>query len=94
MSAVAVPLRNRCGVSKLTNGMPTWGFDGLTVENANEPRIAALVGDSGSTLVIYGRQKEHVTAFDERFVRSRNLCQHHARLNVVSKPPRVEAVLQ
>jgi hypothetical protein len=53
-----------------------------------------LVGDSGSTLVIYGRQKEHVTAFDERFVLSRNLCQHHARLNVVSKPPRVEAVLQ
>ena len=68
--------------------------DGLTVENANEPWIAALVGDSGSTLVIYGRQKEHVTAFDECFVLSRNLCQHHARFNVVSKPPRVEAVLQ
>jgi hypothetical protein len=68
--------------------------DGLTVENANEPRIAAPVGDSGSTLVIYGRQKEHVTAFDERFVLSRNLCQHHARLNVLSKSPRVEAVLQ
>jgi hypothetical protein len=68
--------------------------DGLTVEDPNEPRIAALVGDSGSTLVIYGRQKEHVTAFDERLVLSRNLCQHHARLNVVSKPPRVEAVLQ
>jgi hypothetical protein len=35
--------------------------DGLTVENANEPRIAALLGDSGSTLVIYGRHMSRLS---------------------------------
>ena len=56
----------------------------LAVEDANEPRIATLVGDSRSSLVIYGRQKEHLTAFDERLVLWRNFRQHHTFFNVVS----------
>jgi hypothetical protein len=34
-----------------------------------------------------------VSAFDERLVLLR-IGEHHARFNIVSKPPRVEAVLQ
>jgi hypothetical protein len=66
----------------------------LAVEDANEPRIATLLRDRGSALVIYGRQKEHLAAFDERLVLWRNFRQHHAFFNIVSKPPCVEALLQ
>jgi hypothetical protein len=35
-----------------------------------------------------------VSAFDERLVFLRNFREDHARFNIVSKPPRIEAVLQ
>src|SRR6516225_5435897 len=68
--------------------------DGFAVDYANESWIAALVRDSRPALVIDGRQKEHVTAFDKRLVLWWNLGEHHARFDIVSKPPRVEAILQ
>jgi len=44
--------------------------------------------------VIDRRQKEHVAAFDERFVLRGNFGEHDARLGIVGKPARLEAVLQ
>ena len=44
--------------------------------------------------MINGRQKEHVAAFNERLMLGRDFGEHHARFNIVGKPPCIEAVLQ
>jgi hypothetical protein len=68
--------------------------DGLTIDNANKPGIAALLGHGWSALMINARQKEHVAAFNERLMLGREFGEHHARFDIVGKPPCIEAVLQ
>src|SRR5262249_9470508 len=58
--------------------------NGFAVEDAHKSRIAALVGDSWSTLMIDGRQKEHIAAFDECLVLRRDFGEHYARFDIVS----------
>jgi hypothetical protein len=43
--------------------------------------------------MVYGRQKEHVARFNERLVFGRDFGEHHARFDIVGKPPCIEAVL-
>jgi len=44
--------------------------------------------------MIHGRQKEHIAAFNERLMLRRDFVEYDARLDIVGKPPRIEAVLQ
>src|SRR5689334_22840059 len=68
--------------------------DRLVVKNANKPWVAALVGHCGSALVIDGREEKHIPTFDERLMLTGNFCKHHTFFDIVSKPSRVEALLQ
>src|SRR5215475_1035321 len=72
----------------------TWKDDSLTIDDTNKPGIAALIGNSWSALMINGRQKEHVPAFNEGLMLGRDFGEHHARFDIVGKPSRIEAVLQ
>ena len=66
----------------------------LMVKNANKSWIAAFVGHGRPALVIDSRQKKHVSTFDERLMLRRNFGKHQTFFDIVSKPPRVEALLQ
>jgi len=68
--------------------------DRLVIDNTNKAGIAALIGHCWSTLMINGRQKEHIAAFNERLMLGRDFGEYDARFDIVGKPPRIEAVLQ
>jgi hypothetical protein len=67
--------------------------DGLSIDNANKPRITALIGHGWSALMINGRHKEHVAAFNERLMLGRDFAEHDTRFDIVGKPPCIETVL-
>src|SRR5262245_27474802 len=68
--------------------------DRLIVNNANKPRVAALVRHSWSALVIDSREEKHIPTFDERLMLRRNFRKHVTFFDIVSKPSCVEALLQ
>src|ERR1051326_1786022 len=92
-AALVVPVQVTDGIEHavallaLKSGAPA-------VEDTKKSRVAALIRHGWSTLMIDGRQKEHVAAFDERLVLGRDFREHYACFDIVGKTPCIEAILQ